>query len=194
MEAARVQGNSKDADGFLIFASESSHSQAGRSKVAQDDEDSAICNTDLTGVRLEPFSDSSSSSSIAGVLCQWTCEAGDITFMTPSVSTYVCTEDTEFSISLARGQNERDCLTACADGGCTEDCVGKCRYLASAALDAGQAVCMDNGALTSTGYGWQPLPKRNLSPGVIVGIVLFCCCCTACQCVAQVAKSKGGQD
>merc|ERR1719203_594282 len=45
MDPARIQGNSKDADASSIFASECSHSQAGRSSQATE-----ACNTDLEGV------------------------------------------------------------------------------------------------------------------------------------------------
>jgi len=97
-------------------------------------------------------------------------------------------------ISLTRGTDEGECMTNCMSAGCTDTegantCANICRRVASAAMDAGQAVCMNSTSPTSSGEGFTPLEKRGLSPGVIVGIIIyFCCCC----CTSVLTRRKAG--
>jgi len=182
MDPAHIEGNSKDADANSVSASEVSHSQHGRSKADVEE----VCNSGLTGV--SPSADTS-------FLCQWVCNSGNLTFMTASTSQFVCQGEDTVDIPLLPGENELDCRKACAAGGCTEKCAEHCSYLASAAMDAGQAVCVANGEPTSTGYALPPLEKRGLSPGVVVLVILLfiCnCCCVLCKRAVSGGDNSGG--
>merc|ERR1712154_447900 len=181
MDAAHIEGNSYDADSCSLCASECSHSSNGRSK----GDEAEVCNTELlkvTGPNKGNF------------ICEWTCTNGDVTFMTDSTSAFKCRGDAEepVDINLTRGQSEPDCLDTCAKSACTagegeKSCKSICRHIASAAMDAGQAVCMEpNGTSpTSEGEGFTPLEQRSLSAGSIIGIVAYICCCCVCPVLAK---------
>jgi len=182
MDPNHIEGNSKNNDDNSACASESSHSQHGRSK----GDEAEACNVGLTGVN--------GPNQGGDFMCEWTCISGDLIFLTDSVSSFVCKgeESEPTDITVTRGQNEAQCMQSCVASGCTDDCTKTCRYIASAAMNAGQAVCMENGIQTSKGFSYTPLEQRGLSPGMIVGIILFACCQCCCGVVPQVLKKKGG--
>eukprot|EP00927_Polykrikos_kofoidii_P066460 TRINITY_DN6205_c0_g1_i5.p1 TRINITY_DN6205_c0_g1~~TRINITY_DN6205_c0_g1_i5.p1 ORF type:complete len:583 (-),score=45.56 TRINITY_DN6205_c0_g1_i5:32-1702(-) len=173
MDPARVRSES---DGSSLCASEIGHSSANRGGSSTGDE--AACNTSLNGVTKVDSSD---------YICQWKCTTGALMFTSPSSSKFECkgTKD----INLGANDTEDDCLVRCASGGCDEKCVQKCDYLASAALEAGHAMCMANGSATSS---FLPLEKTDWSAGEIVGLIFWilgCCCCN-CFSAWQAHKNR----
>jgi len=182
MDPARIRSaDSKDADGSTVSACEIGHSQAGRSSA----DDANACNSLLEGAKPSSTDD---------FICQWTCDEGDITFSTSSKSSFKCKTDSEdtFDIRLLGGSKKSDCLQACAAGGCNSDCDTKCDFLASEAMNAGQAVCQTQaGTVTSS---INEVEETEMAATEIVGLIgwiILCCCC---QCLAAMSSKKRRDD
>lgn len=176
MDEARVRSQS---DGSSLCACEIGHSSADRGGSSTTGD--AACNLRLNGVTKVDSSD---------YICQWTCTTGDMRFTSASSSKFECKGVKE--IDLKAGDSKQDCLASCAAGGCDEKCVEKCDYLASAALEAGHAMCWANNSVTSS---MLPPEKTDWSAGEIVGLtmwILLCCCCQCFTVYQQRKQSESG--
>jgi len=190
MDPARVRSDGKGEDASSVSQCEIGHSQAERSKT----DDGNVCN---------PLLEGATASSTSDFICQWTCDLGEIEFATESTSKFLCKEDStdEFEIGLSAGSTVDGCLLACAVDDCATDCVKKCNYLASEAMDAGLAMCVADSSNATIGKevtsSVRPLEKTDISATEVIGLIgwiLLCCCCQCCNLMMRRKKKNEDGD
>jgi len=216
MDPARIRSNSKEADASSVCLSEIGHSQAGRSSA----DDANACNSLLEGATSSSTDDficqwtcddgdiTLSTPARSTFKCRSdedNAAASDhadgehrrrMDRRRSTAGEEVPEEDT-VDISLEFGSQKGDCLLACVAEAvdCSFDpseCNKKCDYLASAALNAGHAVCQSStGAVTSS---VNEIEETEIAATEIVGLIGWIILCICCQIYAPFFASKKKKD